>query len=160
MEKRQGVKIGGIMQSADLGMIGVMSAPDRPGIAGAVMDSLGRNSVNVEFIVQCIDLNDLSNVVFCVKDVFVDQALALVEEVRQAIGAQRVVVTREVAILSIFGPDFRQRPGIAGMMFAALANMGINILAISTSISTVSCVISAEHLPRAVQAIKDNFELP
>lgn len=160
MDKGKGIKIGGIMQSADLGMVGVMSTPDRPGIASAIMDSLGQHGVNIEFIVQCIDLNNLSNIVFCVKEAVVDQALSLLEEVRKEVGAQRVIVTRDVAILSIFGPDFRQRPGIAGAMFKSLAEQGINILAISTSISTVSCVIESDRLGKAVQAIRDTFELP
>lgn len=154
------IRIGGIMQSTDLGMIGVMSTPDRPGIASAIMDSLGQHGVNVEFIVQCIDLNDLSNIVFCVKETVIEQTLSLLEGVRREVGAQRVVVTRGVAIVSIFGPDFRQRPGIAGAMFATLADRGTNILAISTSISTVSCVIVKDHLPKTVQAIRDSFELP
>ncbi len=75
MEKRKSVKIGGIMQSTDLTMVGVMSTPDRPGIASAIMDTLGHNNINVEFVVQLIDLNDLSNVVFCVKETVSDQAL-------------------------------------------------------------------------------------
>ena len=45
-------------------------------------------------------------------------------------------------------------------MFKALASQGINILAISTSISTVSCVIEADRLAKAVQAMRDTFELP
>ncbi len=160
MDKKKSVKIGGIMQSTDLTMIGVMSAPDRPGIASAVMDTLGRSAVNVEFVVQLIDLNDLSNVVFCVKETSAEHALDQLEQVRQELGAQRVTVTREVAILSIFGPDFRQRPGVAGAMFSSLAAAGINILAISTSISTISCVIASDRLAAAVHAIKENFELP
>lgn len=160
MDKARGIKIGGIMQSTDLSMVGVMSTPDRPGIASAIMDSLGQHGVNVEFIVQCIDLNNLSNIVFCVKEAVVDQTLSLLEEVRKDVGAQRVVVTRDVAIISIFGPDFRQRPGIAGAMFTALARQSINILAISTSISTVSCVIEADRLAKAVQAIRETFDLP
>jgi len=160
MDTGKNIRIGGIIQSTDLGMIGVMSTPDRPGIASAIMDSLGQHGVNVEFIVQCIDLNDLSNVVFCVKETVIEQTLSLLDDVRRDVGAQRVVVTRGVAIVSIFGPDFRQRPGIAGAMFEAQADQGINIMAISTSISTVSCVIMADDLPKAIQAIRDNFELP
>ncbi len=160
MEKGRHIKIGGIMQSTDLGMIGMMSAPDRPGIASAIMDALGQHGVNVEFIVQCIDLNNMSNIVFCIKEAVLEQTMALLKEVQENVGAQRVIMNRNVAIASIFGPDFRQRPGIAGAMFKALADQGINIMAISTSISTVSCVISADDLSKAVQAIRNNFELP
>ena len=65
-----------------------------------------------------------------------------------------------VSLLSIFGPDFRERPNIAGVFFSALAAQGINILAVSTSISTLSCLIDGDRLDDAVAAICDVFELP
>jgi aspartokinase len=65
-----------------------------------------------------------------------------------------------VAIVSIFGPDFRERPGIAGSMFDALAASGINIMAISTSISTVSCVIESDELEAGLNSLRDTFDLP
>jgi aspartate kinase len=71
-----------------------------------------------------------------------------------------VIPHSEAAIVSIFGPDFRERPGIAGTMFEALATQGINILAISTSISTVSCVIESDSLETALNALRKTFDLP
>ncbi len=63
-------------------------------------------------------------------------------------------------MISIFGPDFRERPGIAGTMFSALGAREINILAISTSISTVSCVIDIDRLGDAVDAMRETFDMP
>lgn len=160
MDKRKSIKIGGMMQNTDLSMIGVMGTPDRPGVASAIMEALGRSSINVEFVVQSIDLEVRSNVVCCVKESSADQAIGVLEEARKEIGAQKITLTRGVAMLSIFGPDFRQRPGVAAAMFTTLADAGINILAISTSISTITSVILGEGLPNAVQAIKDNFDMP
>jgi aspartokinase len=71
-----------------------------------------------------------------------------------------VISQPEAAIVSIFGPDFRERPGIAGAMFKALADNGINILAISTSISTVSCVIASDDLENGLNALRATFDLP
>ncbi len=62
--------------------------------------------------------------------------------------------------MSIFGPDFRERAGIAGTMFAALADVGINIQSISTSISTISVIIAADQLAPAIAAVEKAFELP
>ena len=45
-------------------------------------------------------------------------------------------------------------------MFEALAGKDINILAISTSISTVSCVIDADQLETALFSLRDTFDLP
>jgi len=80
--------------------------------------------------------------------------------VKEAVAAESVVHEAQVGLVSIFGPDFRQRPGIAGEMFAALGQAEINIKAISTSISTISCVIEAKHVRDAVKVLQDTFEMP
>lgn len=154
------VKIGGVIQNSDLAKIGVMGIPDRPGVAGAILSALGRKSINVEFIVQCIDLYNNDHVVFCVARDDLEAAVSILEEIRPHLGAKEVVHKPEVGIVSIFGPDFRERPGIAGAMFNALASVGVNILAISTSISTVSCVIDVHNLPEAVRVIEETFDMP
>jgi aspartate kinase len=153
-------RIGGIMQTTGLAKVGVMSIPDRPGIAGKIMSSLGGKGVNVQFIVQCIDIHDNDQVVFCISEDELPLAREILEDVRREVGAEQVIQRPNVAIISIFGPDFRERPGIAGTMFSALAGRGINILAISTSISTLSCVIDADLLGEAVVAMRDTFDLP
>ena len=108
---------------------------------------------------QTIDLDNNTHVVFCVasKDVLV--ALGLLEPLKERFGGREVTHRVGVAIVSIFGPDFREIPGVAGMMYAALADAGINILSISTSMSSVSCVIDQARLDDAVAALKDTFEM-
>ena len=154
------VKIGGVIRNSSLAKVGVMGIPDRPGVAGAILSALGREGINVEFIVQCIDLNDQDHVVFCVARDDLEAALDILMGIRPQLGAKEVIHKPEVGIVSIFGPDFRERPGIAGTMFNALASAGINILAISTSISTVSCVINANRISDAVNVIEQTFDMP
>jgi len=154
------VKIGGVIRNSNLAKVGVMGIPDRPGVAGAILSGLGRKGINVEFIVQCIDLNERDHVVFCVARDNLEAALSILEQIKLQLGAKEVVHDPEVGIVSIFGPDFRERPGIAGAMFNALGSAGINILAISTSISTVSCVIDARRVSEAVRVIEQTFDMP
>jgi aspartate kinase len=154
------IKIGGIMKSAYLSEISVLGIPSRPGTAAAILGALGNDGINVQFIVQCFDENAQDHVVFCVNQEDFDAALAIVDEVKGYVEAASVESNPSVATVSIFGPDFRERPAIAGMMFGALASQGINILAISTSISTVSCVIDAECLDQAIASLTEMFDLP
>ena len=154
------VKIGGILQCTGLVEMKVMSIPDRPGIAGQILRALGENGINVQFIVQCIDIQDHDHVALCVAQQDMERANSILEDVQRQMGAAKVVRRPNVALISIFGPDFRERPGIAGMMFSALGERDVNILAISTSISTLSCVIDADHLDDAVAAMRDTFDLP
>lgn len=157
MEK---IQIGGIMQNAHLSLLNVTAVPDRPGIAAAILSGLGDRGINVQFIVQCIDQNQQDQVAFCVDRDDQPLALDLVTAIAPELEAGKVVSQPEAAIVSIFGPDFRERPGIAGTMFRALAERGVNILAVSTSISTVSSVIMSDDLEVALLALRDTFELP
>jgi aspartate kinase len=135
-----------------------MSIPDRPGVAGAIFRALGARGVNCPFIVHTIDLNTLDNIVLCVAQGQLTLALDVLEAVKEEVGEMDVVYDREVGIVSIFGPHFGDRPGIAGDMFSALASAEINILAISTSISSLSCVLDAGHMDDAVRVLKEAFE--
>ena len=157
MEK---IRIGGIMQNAHLSLLNVTAVPDRPGIAASILRGLGQRGINVQFIVQCIDQNQQDQVAVCVDRDDLSLALELVNAIAPEIEAGKVVSLPEVAIVSIFGPDFRERPGIAGMMFQSLADRGVNILAVSTSISTVSSVIESQNLEPALLALRDTFDLP
>ena len=156
----QRIKIGGIIQNRNLAKIGVMSIPDRPGVAGTLLSALGEMGINVPFIVHTIDLNNLDNIVICVAPEDLAAALEVLHTIKETVGAKEIVHDQEVGIISIFGPHFGERPGIAGMMFSALASAGINILAISTSISTASCLIDVYDMDEAVEALQEAFELP
>ena len=154
------IRIGGIMQNGHLAMLNITSVPDRPGTAAAILGGLGKKNINVQFIVQCIDQNNRDQVALCVDRDDLQAAMQVLDRVAPGIDAGRVNAQPEAAIVSIFGPDFRERPGIAGTMFEALAAHQINILAISTSISTVSCVIEAAQLESALSALRNTFDLP
>jgi aspartate kinase len=154
------VRIGGIMQNAHLALLNVTAVPDRPGIAAAILSQLGERGINVQFIVQCIDQRQQDQVALCVDRDDLPASLEIVNRVAPELEAGKVIANPEVAIVSIFGPDFRERPGIAGTMFRSLAERQVNILAVSTSISTVSCVIESDPLETALIALRDTFELP
>lgn len=154
------IKAGGIIQRRNLCLIGVMSAPDRPGIAAAIFQALAAQRVSAQFIVQSIDLNNEAHVQFCLAFEDVERALAILDPVALAVGARRVTRSVLVSLLSVYGPDFRERPGIAGAAFEALSRAGVNILAVSTSISTISCVVEARDHEGALAALANAFELP
>jgi aspartate kinase len=158
--KEQNIKIGGIIQKRNLAKIGILSIPDRPGVAGAIFSALGARGINCPFIVHTIDLDNLDSIVLCVSRDQLDEALDVLEIVKTTVGAKDVVYDKEVGMIAIFGPHFGDRPGIAGIMFSALATAGINILAISTSISSLSCLIDASRMDDAIQVLKQAFAQP
>jgi aspartate kinase len=154
------VKAGGIIRNERLAKVGIMSAPDRPGLAADILRALAAASINTQFIVQCADQQKNSHIVLCVSDEDSEAALAALQPLRDSVQPQEIIHQHNVAVVSVFGPDFREKPAVAASVFSAMASVGINIMAISTSISTVSCLIDGQRVDDAIVALREHFDLP
>jgi aspartokinase len=154
------IKVGGIMQSDGRAVVKVMSCPDRPDIAGLVLGALGDGNINIEFLVQSFDLDGFSNFTLCIDRKDLESTIEVLEAMKPSIEAKVISYNPNVAVVSVFGPHFREKPKISGIMFSALASVGINSIAISTSISSVSCVVEAAEVEAAVDALNETFEAP
>jgi aspartate kinase len=154
------IKIGGIIQHGDLALIQILGLPPASQAVAAVLEALGGRGVNVPVVVQSHGTGRRSNMAFAVSRPDLERAMRLVRSVCAELGAEAVESTPEVGFVAVFGPHFRDRPAIAGTMFAALATAGLDLLAITTSISTVACLIREADLPHAVAVLEETFELP
>jgi len=154
------LQAGGLIRNDHLAMIGIMDIPSRPGIGGKLFSALSDRGVNVELVVHLIDLEEKDHIVLGVDRDDLSEALTVVERVREEVGGKAVTSDPEVASVSLFGLDFREQRGVASRMCKALGDCNINIRAISTSLSTITCVIEAQRLDEAVQALRDAFTLP
>lgn len=154
------IKIGGIMQSDGRALVKVMSVPDHAGVAGTVLGAMGKSEINIELLVESFDLDDCGNFSLVIDQKDLDQALAILEQVKPMIDAKVISYTPDVAVITVFGPHLREKPRIHGVMFATIASIGISSLAISTSISSVSCVVEGQYLNPAVQALSEAFDVP
>ncbi len=144
------------MARAGLAMINVFSFPTDSDVPGTVLDSAGKQNINIEAVVYCRDRHGTGNMAFCVDQ----KDLATLEKMQMPVQVKSVEYNRNVAMLSVFGPHFRERPMISGLMFSALGREGIPVLAISTSISTCSCVVPERWVEAAVEALHSTFEAP
>jgi aspartokinase len=154
------VKIGGMIKKPSLALIGILSGPEHSGLMSAVFEALGERSINCVLIVQSVDTSGQNSIVFAVARARLPRVLEALSEVQGEFEATETLVNRNVGIISVFGPHFGERPGIAGHMLAALWGDGIAVHATSTSISSLSCVVDEDKLEEAVRALRQAFQLP
>ena len=121
---------------------------------------MGGRNINIEFVVHNVDIEGNGNMTFCIDQKNLEVALEVLEGVKPLIEARGISYHPNVATVSVFGPHFRERPMISGLMFNALGTAGINVMAISTSISSCSCVIEADQIEDAMRALHETFEAP
>ncbi len=69
------------------------------------------------------------------------------------------IYREDMAKVSVVGVGMRTHTGVARRMFKALADARVNIENITTSEIKISCIISREDGPKALQVVHDAFEL-
>ncbi|NWF93344.1 MAG: hypothetical protein HXY46_10535 [Syntrophaceae bacterium] len=154
------VKVGGIMSNASLAMVNIYSIRGRPDVPSIVLHTLGEKNINIEFIVHTLDLEGNGNLTFCIDRKDLEPTLELLEGIKSLMEAKAISSRPDVAVVSVFGPHFREKPFISGLILNALGISGIHILAISTSISSCSCLIQVDQLEDAMRALHQTFEAP
>jgi len=154
------MKIGGLIENRDLTLYRITTLQDVPGSAGIILKFYARRDINLEFITKSSALDGNSVMVICIKNSFVPQVDAFMDDNREAVSPYHIHKTENVATLGIYGPHFREKPAIAARFCSLLGSAGINILGISSSISSVCCVIDQQNLEKGKTAILQRFELP
>ncbi len=151
------VLIRGVAHNADVAKISLLGVPDEPGIAGKVFEVLGTHSVNILLIVQAESHEGHNDISFLVSSEMLSQIQGDLEALSGKIGARKIIVDQGVGTVSVVGEGVQRESGIAGRMFNALAEEGINIDLISTSNLMISCVVVEDLLEKAVQAVHREF---
>jgi aspartate kinase len=132
---------------------------DEPGVAGRIFGALADANVNVDVIIQNepVGGDKLADLSFTVDR----DELPIAREVIAGLGDVSLEVKAEEQIgkVSIVGAGMRSHPGVAAKVFQTLGEERINIEMISTSPIKISCVISADRVTDAVNALHTAFEL-
>ena len=153
--------IRGVTSDINVAKITVNGVPDVPGAAYRIFDALARANITVDMIVQSSSKdNSRNDIVFTVTKSDLGDAIEALEKLKNEMGLEGVEVEANVAKVSVVGAGMLGNPGIAAGMFGALAKASVNLMIISTSEITISCLIAKDDVMKAVNAIHQHFFPP
>ncbi|HHX95191.1 MAG TPA: aspartate kinase [Clostridia bacterium] len=155
----QDIVVTGVAYDLNTARIGLFNVPDKPGVAFKVFSALAERNINVDMIIQGTMRNGSNDISFTVAKDDVKAALEVIEVVGKELNIERAACDQNVSKVSIVGAGMITNPGVAAMMFEALAEENINIHMISTSEIKVSCIIDKEDTEKAVKAVHKKFNL-
>ncbi|GHD32291.1 aspartate kinase [Parahalioglobus pacificus] len=151
--------IAGIAFNRDEAKLTILGVPDMPGVAHKILGPIGDANIEVDVIVQNIAEDNSTDFTFTVSRGDLPRAEAVLTEVKTQLSAREVRSDSKIAKVSVVGVGMRSHAGVASQMFAALADVGINIQMITTSEIKISVIIEEKFLELAVRALHSSFEL-
>jgi aspartate kinase len=157
MEVRQ--KVRGIATLDGLAKVTLLDLGDQPGMAAAVFAPLAEAGIAVDSIVQNIGHDGRADLSFIVPETDLVRADALLRSLLPELGARELSVASGFAKVSIVGAGIHNSPTYPAQMFAALAEIGVNIEMITTSDIRITCVIARDRLEDAARALHRAFRL-
>jgi aspartate kinase len=152
--------VSGIAYAKDEAKVTLRQIEDKPGVAASIFGPLAEANINVDMIVQNLSSDGKrTDMTFTVQESDLDRALDVLKAARKEIGHFEVNSSSDVAKVSVIGVGMRSHAGVAAQMFKALAEKGINILAITTSEIKISVLIDAAYAELAVRTLHALYEL-
>ncbi len=153
----EGMLIKGVAKDTNVAVVSVIGVKDEPGISFKLFSILAQHKINVDIILQSVGRDGTKDITFTVPGDEAENVKTFLEEHRSRFGGTNIVVSDDVAKVSIVGAGMQSYSGVASKMFEALYEAGINIRMISTSEIKISVLISKEGVNKAVAAVHDAF---
>ncbi len=160
LDGMEDILVSGVHLNLDQSRLTVFDLPDRPGVCAQVFNAVASADILVDTIVQNITAPGRAELSFTVPRADLPRAIERTEALVKSIGAaSRVGGEADIAVLYVFGVGMRTHTGVARTMFAALAELGINIGMINTSEVCIGVVIEKARGAEALAGLKAAFNV-
>ncbi len=137
--------------------ITLSNVPDRPGLAADIFETVGKQGIFVDMIVQSYDgESEVNSISFTIPRDQHDKCIQLLGNMKDRFG--NVSSSKDIAKLSVSGIGLRSHTSVAINMFEALASKGINIQMINTSELRVNVVVDGAQGKIGLEALQAKFK--
>jgi len=83
----------------------------------------------------------------------------ILDGIVEKLGADELVISSDIAKISVVGVGMVSHAGVAAQMFAALGKESVNIELISTSEIKISVIVKEKYTELAVKTLHETFGL-
>ena len=155
--KMEKMLITGVAADKNTARISVIGVEDKPGTAFRIFNTLAKNNINIDIIIQSVGREGTKDISFTVSRDDLEAALAILEEHKEPLTIQEITFDNQIAKISVIGAGMMSNPGVAARVFEALYNSRININMIATSEIRITALVDEKDADEALNAVHDQF---
>lgn len=154
------VVVSAVAHDKNQSKITVLGVRDRPGAAARIFRAIAERNIIVDMIGQnIIKGSRCADVSFTIPRSETKETIRILKGIQKEVGFNDIDINEDIGKVSIIGVGMRTHSGVAAKMFEVLSKKGINIMMISTSEISISCIIESKHLKTAVRVLHGAFDL-
>ncbi|MEK3867404.1 aspartate kinase [Paenibacillus sp. FSL H7-0716] len=158
-DMEQGIVVRGIAFDKPIAHVSLLDMPTSPNRLATVFNSLAKDDIDVDLIVQGGIRNGKADLSFTVSLADLEKAKSVLDLIQADVGFKNLEAHSDLVKVSIVGAGMVSSPGIAATMFHTIAETGVSIHTVSTSEIKISCVIEGTKLHEVVRSLHTVFEL-
>ena len=144
-------------KDTDISVVTLTEIPDKMGVTYNIFKALSDADVYVDSIMLSPANNGQQDISFCIKKENCSKVENLLTEKQADIGFTSMLVSDNVAKISIMCAGFNMQSGIATKVLEVLYQNNINIMMIFTSEVKISLVVEKAQADRTIHAIHKNL---
>ncbi len=155
--KMEKMLITGVAADTNTARISVIGVDDQPGTAFRIFNTLAKNNINVDIILQSVGRDGTKDISFTVSEDDLEDAIHILDDHKEALTIKEITSNRDVAKISVVGAGMMSNPGVAAKMFETLYNARVNINMIATSEIRITVLVDKKDVEKALNAVHDGF---
>lgn len=154
------IECGGLTRREDLVLVELRGFAPLAGHRRNVLKRFGDYAIPLCYLTVSWDAEDAENLCICLNRSDLERAEPLLAMLSNEIAPRRVVTWHPVTILTVYGPHFLERYGLANEFIATLADHRLTVLSICSSVNSVSFVVHEKDVETTVHALAERFNWP
>ncbi len=140
-------------------LFSIRDIPLGGGVVRELFAALWNAEINVDMISQTAPHQGRCSLAFTLPRLTGAAALPIVRDCCAAFEGCYLTTREDIIKISIEGPGMEHKPGVAARFFEALAAVGVEALAVTTSEIKVSCCVPEANRRSVVEALMKEFRL-
>jgi len=121
--------------------------------------SLANNDIFIDMISHTGSVNGHQSLSFSIEGKDHSKTEAILFEFSKIHAGIKYALAKNMTKVTVEGPGMEFQSGVAYRVFSSMAKVGISILAVTTSESKISYIISEDEVSKAVSIIKTEFNI-
>lgn len=143
----------------NVALITIDNIPNRIRLTSEIFNAIAREKINIDMISQTPPFGGNISLSFTIPAEYLVKAISALNTFKKEAPNLRIDVDANNTKLSIYGEAMKNLHGVAASLFTVLAENGVEIKLVTTSEVDISYLIYEKDEDKAIEAIKQEFDL-